>query len=276
MLMFGLLGAGNIAKVHAANLAAGPRTRLKHVVDVNASAAGELATAYGAQVSSLAATLADREVAAVLIATPGNTHSELIEAAAKAGKAIFCEKPIGIDVDQARQALDVARTAGVRLTIGFHRRFDPSFLAAQQRIAAGEIGALQVLSITSRDPGVPTLEQSRAAGGMFCETFIHDMDMARWFLAEEPSEVFAMGSCLVDPQLADADDVDSVVLLSDGSPSRGRYDRDFRILQEFPVANRFRRMAVNTVLVGTKGADRKFMQDLAAATGGRFRSAGDE
>jgi len=212
MLTVGLLGAGAIGRIHAGHLTSNPRTRLKHIVDTDARSARTLAEAHGAEVVDIADVLGDPEVDAVVIATPGTTHSDFIEMAARAGKHIFCEKPLGVDVARARQSLEVVEQAGVRLTIGFHRRFDPSFHAAQERIAAGEIGALQVLGIVSRTPRVPTAEYCAAFGGMFLDSFIHDFDMARWLLADEPVEVFAMGSCLVDPAIGAVGEVDSVVM----------------------------------------------------------------
>lgn len=210
---FALLGAGAIGRVHAASLAANPRTRLRHVVDTDAAAAAALARTHGASVADLDGALGDPAVAAVVIATPGTTHSALIEAAAAAGKQIYCEKPLGTEIAAARRSLAAAEAAGVRLSIGFHRRFDPSFRAAHERLVAGEIGALRVLSIVSRDSRVPSPEYCVAFGGMFFDSAIHDLDMARWLLGEEPAVLFAMGSCLVDPRIGAVGDVDCHAIL---------------------------------------------------------------
>jgi myo-inositol 2-dehydrogenase/D-chiro-inositol 1-dehydrogenase len=179
------------------------------VVDLDGAAAAGLAQAHDATAADLDGALGDPAVEAVVIATPGTTHSALIEAAARAGKQIFCEKPLGTGIDAARRSLGAVDAAGVRLSIGFHRRFDPSFRAARERIAAGEIGEVRVLSIVSRDFRVPSPQYCIAFGGMFFDSAIHDLDMARWLLGEEPVELFAMGSCLVDPRIGAAGDVDT-------------------------------------------------------------------
>ncbi|MFN6955262.1 MAG: inositol 2-dehydrogenase [Acetobacteraceae bacterium] len=213
MLVFAQFGAGRIGAIHAGNLAAAGTARLKHLVDVNGPAAASLAARCGAVVSSKAEALADPEVDAVVIASSTDTHAALVIAAAHAGKAIFCEKPIDLSLPRVDEALAAVRAAGVPMMVGFNRRFDPSFAELRRRIGAGAIGTVEQVVITSRDPGLPPLEYLRVSGGQFRDMTIHDLDMARWLLGEEPAEVFAWGAALVDPAVAAAGDTDSCMVL---------------------------------------------------------------
>jgi myo-inositol 2-dehydrogenase/D-chiro-inositol 1-dehydrogenase len=213
MLVFAQFGAGRIGAIHAGNLAAAGTARLKHLVDVNGPAAASLAARCGAVVSSEAEALADPEVDAVVIASSTDTHAALVIAAARARKAIFCEKPIDLSLPRVDEALAAVRAAGVPMMVGFNRRFDPSFAELRRRIGAGAIGAVEQVVITSRDPGLPPLEYLRVSGGQFRDMTIHDFDMARWLLGEEPAEVFAWGAALVDPAVAAAGDTDSCMVL---------------------------------------------------------------
>jgi myo-inositol 2-dehydrogenase/D-chiro-inositol 1-dehydrogenase len=213
MLVFAQFGAGRIGAIHAGNLAAAGTARLKHLVDVNGQAAASLAARCGAAVSSEAEALADPEVDAVVIASSTDTHAALVIAAARAGKAIFCEKPIDLSLPRVDEALAAVRAAGVPMMVGFNRRFDPSFAELRRRIGAGAIGAVEQVVITSRDPGLPPLEYLRVSGGQFRDMTIHDLDMARWLLGEEPAGVFAWGAALVDPAVAAAGDTDSCMVL---------------------------------------------------------------
>jgi len=213
MITFAQFGAGRIGAIHAANLAAAGNTRLRYVVDVNSAAATALASRYGAQTCDTATALADPEVDAVIIASSTDTHADLAIAAAQAGKAIFCEKPIDLSLARVDACLAAVRKAGVPMFVGFNRRFDPSFHALHARIAAGEIGAVEQVIVTSRDPGLPPLAYLKVSGGQFRDMTIHDFDMARWLLGEEPVEVFAYGSCLVDPAVGEIGDTDSVMVL---------------------------------------------------------------
>jgi myo-inositol 2-dehydrogenase/D-chiro-inositol 1-dehydrogenase len=213
MLHFAQFGAGRIGAIHAANLAASGRARLRHVVDVDAAAAEALAARHGARASDAAAALSDPAVGAVIIASSTDTHAELVIASARAGKAIFCEKPIDLSLARVDACLAELRRAGVPMLVGFNRRFDPSFAELRRRIGAGAIGRVEQVVITSRDPSPPPPEYLRASGGIFRDMTIHDFDMARWMLGEEPVEVFAWGAALVDPAIADAGDVDSAMVL---------------------------------------------------------------
>lgn len=213
MLNFALLGAGRIGRLHAANIAAHPKARLAVVADAVQASAEEVAGRHGAAVMGVEAALASRDVDAVLIATSTDTHAPLIEAAAAAGKAILCEKPIDLDIARATAAVRAAAVAGVPLAVGFNRRFDAGFASLKQRLDAGVIGAPEIVTITSRDPSPPPVAYIRVSGGLFRDMMIHDLDMARWLLGEEPVEVHAMGSVLVDPAIAEAGDVDTAVVV---------------------------------------------------------------
>lgn len=213
MLRFAQFGAGRIGAIHAANLASLRDTELLHVVDVNADAARTLATRHGAQVSTTAAALADPRVDAVIIASSTDTHAHLAIAAAKAGKAIFCEKPIDLSLRRVDACLAAVKKAKVPMFVGFNRRFDPSFADLHARIARGDIGNVEQVIISSRDPGLPPIAYLKVSGGQFRDMTIHDFDMARWLLGEEPAELFAYGSVLVDPAVAKVGDTDSAMIV---------------------------------------------------------------
>jgi len=215
MLSIAVIGAGRIGRIHAANIAANPAAHLIGVADVDAAAAEALAHSCGAQAITLDAAFA---ADAVLIGSPTPTHAGYIERAAAAGRAIFCEKPIDLSVERVRACLAAVQRAGVVLMVGFNRRFDPHFLTLKRRLDAGEIGALELLTIFSRDPGPPPLSYIASSGGLFRDMMIHDLDMARFLLGEEPVELHAAASCLVDPAIGAAGDVDTaVVTLRTGS-----------------------------------------------------------
>src|SRR3954469_11894791 len=213
MLTFAQFGAGRIGQIHAANLAATRATTLRYVVDVNASAAAALAKQHGAQVTDVATALCDPVVNAVIIASSTDTHADLAIAAAKAGMAIFCEKPIDLSLKRVDACLAAVKKAKVPMFVGFNRRFDPSFSALHARIAKGEVGRVEQVIISSRDPGLPPLSYLKVSGGQFRDMTIHDFDMARWLLGEEPVELFAYGSCLVDPAVGKIGDTDSAMVL---------------------------------------------------------------
>ena len=213
MIQFAQFGAGRIGAIHAGNLAASGRARLRHVVDVHAPSAEALAAKHGAQVSDAATALADPAVGAVIIASSTDTHAELVIAAARAGKAIFCEKPIDLSLARVDACLAEVKKAGVPMLVGFNRRFDPSFAELHRRIGAGAIGRLEQVIITSRDPAPPPVSYIKVSGGLFRDMTIHDFDMARWMLGEEPVEVFAYAANLVDPAIGMAGDVDSAMVL---------------------------------------------------------------
>lgn len=214
MIEIAQFGAGRIGQIHASNIAAFKDVRLRYVVDVNASAAQNLAARYGAKVASEKEALADPKVGAVLIASSTDTHARLAIAAAQAGKPIFCEKPIDLSLKKVDACLAEVSKAGVPMFVGFNRRFDPSFRALKTRLDAGEIGRVEQVIITNRDPGLPDLRFLRTSGGLYLDFTIHDFDMARWLLGEEPVEVFAWGAVLVDKRVKTVGkDIDSAMLL---------------------------------------------------------------
>jgi myo-inositol 2-dehydrogenase / D-chiro-inositol 1-dehydrogenase len=218
MISFCQFGAGRIGAIHAENIARHPGTGLRAIVDVDRAAAERLASRYGAAVGTKASVLADPAIEAVVIASSTNTHADLVEAAARAGKAVFCEKPLDLDRRRAEASLAVVAECGVPLMVGFNRRFDPHFARLEHQLRDGRIGRVELLSITSRDPGPPPLAYVRVSGGLFRDMMIHDFDMARWLLGEEPVEVFAAASVLVDPAIGEAGDVDTaIVTLRTGS-----------------------------------------------------------
>ena len=208
MIEVALFGAGRIGKIHAANLAAQPGVRFKYVVDVNPEAANALAALHGGSAAGVETALADPAVKAVVIASSSDTHSDLILRAAQAGKAIFCEKPVDLTLERARACAAAVAKAGVLCMIGFQRRYDPTFAAVKERILAGEIGTPEMLIVTSRDPGAPPVEYIKSSGGIFKDMLIHDFDIFRWILDDEAVSVHATGSCLTDPAIAEAGDLD--------------------------------------------------------------------
>ncbi len=213
MLRFGLIGAGRIGKIHGGNIAANPGARLSLIADADAAAATALATATGAKPASVADILAAADIDAVVICSPTDTHAGLIEQAAKAGKAVFCEKPVDLSSKRIRACLAVARKAGVPLMIGFNRRFDPNFAELKRRLDKGGAGSIEIVSITSRDPQPPPASYVQRSGGLFRDMMIHDLDMARFLLGEDPVAVQATGSSLVDPAIGKAGDVDTAAVI---------------------------------------------------------------
>jgi myo-inositol 2-dehydrogenase/D-chiro-inositol 1-dehydrogenase len=206
-----IIGAGRIGQIHAANLHRNPLAEVLYVSDVSQEAASTLASDCNARVGSVDDLLQDDQVEAVAIASSTDSHAELIERSAAAGKAIFCEKPLDLNVETARKSVAAADEAGVLLCLGFNRRHDPSFNELKQQVVDGRVGNVEVVSITSRDPGPPPVEYLHRSGGLFRDMMIHDFDMARWLLGAEPVEVFASGSCLVNDEIGDAGDIDTAV-----------------------------------------------------------------
>ena len=210
MLTIAVIGAGRIGRIHAGNIAAHPEARLAGIADADPDAAARLATALGTR------TLTANEAMgadAVLICSPTPTHADYVERAAAAGKPVFCEKPIDLSAARVRTCLAAVRNAGVVLMVGFNRRFDPHFASLKQRLDGGEIGALELLTIISRDPAPPPPAYVATSGGLFRDMMIHDLDMARFLLGEDPVEVSAAASCLVDPAIGTAGDVDTAMVM---------------------------------------------------------------
>jgi myo-inositol 2-dehydrogenase/D-chiro-inositol 1-dehydrogenase len=209
-----VLGTGRMGTIHAATVAGHPGARVATIGDIDLGRAEAVAAQYGATATAdpLAA-VASADIDAVVIATPSDSHVLYIEAAARAGKAIFCEKPVGIEPDEVRRALETVAAAGVLLQIGFHRRFDPSFLEVKRAIDAGELGDVLQVILTSRDPEPPPAQYLSGSGGLFRDMAIHDFDMARWLLGDEPVEVTSYGSNLIDPAIGEAGDIDTAMAI---------------------------------------------------------------
>lgn len=213
-IKIGVIGAGRIGRLHAEHLTRRVQgAQVAAIADVNLRAAEETAARLGVR-SALAdyRTLLERaDIDAVVICSATDTHAQMIEEAAAAGKQIFCEKPIDFNLARIDRALAAVTQAGVQLQIGFNRRFDPHFQVARQAVADGRIGVPHTLRITSRDPAPPPLEYVRSSGGLFLDMAIHDFDMARFLLADEVVEVYAAGAVLVDPAIGALGDVDTAV-----------------------------------------------------------------
>jgi myo-inositol 2-dehydrogenase/D-chiro-inositol 1-dehydrogenase len=214
MVRFGVLGAGRIGNVHAKTIAASGRASVAYVADALPEAAEKLAAAVGAKAATVEQIIAAKDVDAILIGTPTDTHADLIEQAARAGKAILCEKPVSMSVERIEQCLPVVEKAGVPLLIGFNRRYDPSFRNLEQRLRGGEIGDVEMLTIISRDPAPPPVSYIARSGGLYRDMMIHDFDMARFLLGDgdEIVSVHAMGSVLTDPAIKPTGDVDTAVV----------------------------------------------------------------
>jgi myo-inositol 2-dehydrogenase/D-chiro-inositol 1-dehydrogenase len=212
-LGFALLGAGRIGKVHAKAVGSNPQARLVAVADAFEKAASDLAAAYGAEVRSVDEIEESPDIDAVVICTPTDTHADLIERFAAAGKAVFCEKPIDLDVKRVKECLAVVEKTGATLMVGFNRRFDPHFMAVRKAIDDGAIGKVEMVTITSRDPGPPPHDYITRSGGIFRDMTIHDFDMARFLLGEEPVSVSAHASVLVDKKIGELGDFDSVSVI---------------------------------------------------------------
>ncbi len=212
MIRIGLLGCGRIGQVHARTLKAMDGARIVAVADAMPAAAQSLAEATGAEMRATDAILSAGDIDAVVIGTPTDTHFSQIEAATKAGKAIFCEKPVDMSVNNIRTLMADIEAAEVPFFTAFNRRFDPNFAALQARLRAGEIGAVELIQITSRDPSPPPIGYIKSSGGLFRDMMIHDFDMARFLMGEEFDSVHAVGSSLVDPEIGKAGDVDTAAV----------------------------------------------------------------
>ena len=217
-LNFAVLGAGRIGQVHARAIASVPGAALVAIAEPDKTAAEAARAAFGCEIRTIDDCAAADDVDAVVICTPTNTHADLIERFARAGKKVFCEKPVDLEVERVRQALDVVAAEGGTLMVGFQRRFDPDFMALKAAIDAGKIGEVEMITLTSRDPGPPPYAYIKVSGGIFRDMTIHDFDVARWLLGEEVATVQAAGSVLTDPEIGRLGDYDSInVILTTAS-----------------------------------------------------------
>ena len=213
-MKFAVLGAGRIGKIHAETLALRlPDTEVTAIADVYEPATAETAARLHIPVSSsdTLAVIRRDDVDAVAICTSTDTHVQYIIEAANAGKHIFCEKPIDMELAHIDRALEAVEKAGVQLQIGFNRRFDPNFARVRRAIIEGEVGTPHLLHIISRDPGPPPISYVRVSGGMMIDMTIHDFDMARFLIGSEVEEIYAVAKVRVDPAIAEAGDVDTAL-----------------------------------------------------------------
>jgi myo-inositol 2-dehydrogenase/D-chiro-inositol 1-dehydrogenase len=210
---FGILGAGRIGKVHARAVAATTGAALVAVSDPMEAAAKEVARDYGCAIRSIDEIAAAGDIDAVVICTPTDTHADLIEKFVRAGKHVFCEKPVDLDVARVKAALATVKAEGGTLMVGFNRRFDPDFMALKSAIDAGRVGEVEMITITSRDPGAPPADYIKVSGGIFRDMTIHDFDVARWLLGEEVETVYAAASVLTDPKIGELGDYDSATVV---------------------------------------------------------------
>jgi myo-inositol 2-dehydrogenase/D-chiro-inositol 1-dehydrogenase len=213
VLRIGLLGAGRIGKIHGTNVAESHEAKLVALADADAKAADALAAGTGAEVRPAADIVAAKDIDAVVIATPTDTHADLIEKCAAAKKAVFCEKPVDLSAERIVACLKVVEAAGIPLMIGFNRRFDPNFASLKKRLGEGAVGNVEMVTIISRDPGPPPVSYIKVSGGLYRDMMIHDFDLARFLLGEEPVEVHAVGSVMVDPEIGKAGDVDTAMVM---------------------------------------------------------------
>ncbi len=209
MLNICLIGAGRIGKVHAMAVEKIAGARISHVVDYLPESAKEVATQYNAQVLELDEAFTHSEIDAYIIASSTDTHSPLMARCAEVGKPVFCEKPIDLDYDKASSCVESVDKSGITCMLGFNRRFDPQFSTLKSQMDNGAIGRLETVIITSRDPSPPPVEYIKVSGGLFRDMMIHDFDMARWLLGEEPTRIYATGSVMVDKAIGEAGDIDT-------------------------------------------------------------------
>ena len=233
-----LFGAGRIGKVHAIAIAGNTRAELACIVDPHGPSAAALAEQYGVPVMAEEEALANPSIDGVLIGSSTDQHARQIIATASAGKAIFCEKPIDLDITRVREVLAHLEAHPVPFMLGFNRRFDPNFMAMKAQIAAGAIGEVEMVTILSRDPDLPPIDYIKVSGGLFRDMMIHDFDMARFLVGEEFTDVTARGAVLVNPEVGAAGDVDTAVatlqtasgkLVSITNSRRATYGYDQRI-----------------------------------------------
>jgi myo-inositol 2-dehydrogenase/D-chiro-inositol 1-dehydrogenase len=214
-MKIGLIGAGRIGQLHGELITYHiPQAEIKTVAEIYADKVKQWSKALRILnlTTDYKTVLSDSEIEAVLICSSTDTHAELIIEAAKAGKHIFCEKPIDFKIEKITQALASVKQAGVKLQIGFNRRFDHNFKKVRQIVESGEIGDVHVVKITSRDPAPPPIEYLRVSGGIFLDMTIHDFDMARYLSISEIEEIYTQGTVLIDPAIGDIGDVDTAVI----------------------------------------------------------------
>jgi myo-inositol 2-dehydrogenase/D-chiro-inositol 1-dehydrogenase len=272
-IRFAILGAGRIGLVHAQAIASNPQAKLVAVADPFEKSANQLIATYGGEIRSIPQISESEDIDAVLICTPTNTHADLIENFARAGKAMFCEKPIDLSLERVKSCLKVVKENSAKLMVGFNRRFDPHFIALKDTIDTGTIGNVEMVNIVSRDPGPPPYEYIKVSGGIFKDMTIHDFDMARFLLGEEIESVFASASVLVDPKIGELSDFDSAnVILTTASGkqcsiSNSRratygYDQRIEVLGSLGMVSAENQRPVNIEVATSQGFTRPALHDF--------------
>ncbi len=211
----GVIGSGRIGALHIEHLAQNiPEAELISVCSLDTAGVKSLAKQFNIPKTTddYTALLADPQIEAVLVASATNTHVEMSQAAAQAGKHVFCEKPISLDLEQIDETLAIVERAGVKFQVGFNRRFDASFVRVREAVTSGEIGEPHIMRITSRDPAPPPIEYVKVSGGIFLDMTIHDFDMARYLIEDEVVEVYAVGGVRIDPKIGEVGDIDTAVI----------------------------------------------------------------
>ena len=212
MIRVGLLGTGRIGSLHAETIASHSESTLHAVSDIDNNSAGRLATQYGSIVNTADEIISDPNVDAILIATSTDTHSDFIEKASSAGKAILCEKPVDLSLTRAKKCLDKVSAANNPIMVGFNRRFDPNFAQLKKSLDGGEIGKRELLTITSFDPAPPPISYVKTSGGLYRDMMIHDFDLSNFIMDELPITISAVGHSLVNPEIGTSGDVDTAVV----------------------------------------------------------------
>jgi myo-inositol 2-dehydrogenase/D-chiro-inositol 1-dehydrogenase len=212
MIRVGLLGTGRIGRLHAENIASHRESTLTAVADIDDESANNLAAQFGAIVKSADEVIADPNIDAILIATSTDTHSDFIEKASSAGKAILCEKPVDLNLTRAKKCLDEVSAAKNSIMVGFNRRFDPNFAQLKKSLDNGEIGKRELLTITSFDPAPPPNHIWKKSGGLYRDMMIHDFDLSNFIMGELPITISAVGHSLINPEIGVEGDVDTAVV----------------------------------------------------------------
>jgi len=280
--MVGLVGAGRIGRLHAENLARRiPEARLAAIASPHLDKRWAEGLGIPVRSTDVNVVIDDPSIEALVIAASSDLHIKLIRRAAAAGKHIFCEKPLAFEPGPIEEILEVTTTAGVKLQVGYNRRFDPSLLRASEAVRSGEIGDIHTLRVTSRDPIPPDIDFVRRSGGLFFDFTVHDFDVVRFLSGAEIVELFAVGEVLVDPRIGAAGDIDTAVItlqLSNGALAvidnsrHAVYGQD----QRFEIFGSSGSVAVdNTRATFVTTSTRKgvFTERLHGSFGDRYREA---
>ncbi|PTJ53433.1 inositol 2-dehydrogenase [Mammaliicoccus sciuri] len=213
-LTFGVIGAGRIGQLHINYLRTHKDVKIKWISDLYCDKMEDWIKKAGIdnKTKDHMDIINDPEVDVVVICSPTDTHVDIIKEASAKGKHIFCEKPISLSIDEAKIALEAVKESNVKLQMGFNRRFDKNFKELRNILNKGELGNIQTLRITSRDPEPPPVEYIKRSGGLFMDMMIHDFDMARYLMQSEITEVYATGGALVNPEIAQYDDIDTALV----------------------------------------------------------------